>query len=217
MGLECAVRDVLKLIVKLKFNSVIYAYINGIYDAFFCTLIRGPPSYQFRLKKFKLIGGNKVYINPKRRKSKDNPYTLFYDEKRNIYFVKFIDNKNKIRNVEVSEQVFDAFNKFELEDISYLHKVDKHIDSAEFEESTVYLKIKEKPKKVEEMVEDSILSEEIKKAIKSLPEIQQRRIKKYFFEDKTYEEIAMEENCSKVAVKYSIDIALQKISKKIKN
>ena len=37
-----------------------------------------------------------------------------------------------------------------------------------------------------------------------------------FFENKTYEEIASEENCSKVAVKYSIDIALEKISKKIK-
>lgn len=34
--------------------------------------------------------------------------------------------------------------------------------------------------------------------------------------NKTYEEIASEENCSKVAVKYSIDIALEKISKKIK-
>ena len=31
------------------------------------------------------------------------------------------------------------------------------------------------------------------------------------------EEIAIEEECSKVAVKYSVDIALEKISKKIKN
>lgn len=33
----------------------------------------------------------------------------------------------------------------------------------------------------------------------------------------TLEEIANEENCTKVAVKYSIDIALEKISKKFKN
>ena len=59
--------------------------------------------------------------------------------------------------------------------------------------------------------------EDIKSIIDSLPEIQKRRLKKYYFEDKTFEEIAIEEHCSKVAVKYSIYIALEKISKKIKN
>lgn len=33
----------------------------------------------------------------------------------------------------------------------------------------------------------------------------------------TMEQIATEEKCSKVAVKYSIDIAIQKISEKFKN
>ena len=61
------------------------------------------------------------------------------------------------------------------------------------------------------------MAEELKEIINSLPEIQKRRLKKYYFEDKTLELIAKEENCSKVAVKYTIDIALQKISEKIKN
>lgn len=30
-----------------------------------------------------------------RRKSKDNPYTLKYNENKNMYIVEFIDNKNK--------------------------------------------------------------------------------------------------------------------------
>ena len=65
---------------------------------------------------------------PKRRKSKDNPYVLNYNEKEQSYIVSFKDNKNNIHKVEVSEKVFGAFDKFELEDISQLHKVAKHID-----------------------------------------------------------------------------------------
>ena len=33
----------------------------------------------------------------------------------------------------------------------------------------------------------------------------------------TFEEIAEEENCTKMAVKFSVDIAIEKISKKFKN
>ena len=74
-----------------------------------------------------------------------------------------------------------------------------------------------KPITIEDEVEEKILFDDIKNAIDSLPEIQKNRIKKYYFDNKTLEQIAEEENCSKVAVKYSIDIALEKISKKFKN
>ena len=63
---------------------------------------------------------------PKRRKDKDNPYSL--DFKENNYIVSFKTVKNEYKEVKVSEEVFKAFDKFELEDISQLHKVDKHID-----------------------------------------------------------------------------------------
>ena len=67
---------------------------------------------------------------------------------------------------------------------------------------------------VEDEVENKLLSEDLKSAINELNDIQKRRIQKYFFENKTYEEIASEENCTKRAVKFSIDIAIEKISKK---
>ena len=57
----------------------------------------------------------------------------------------------------------------------------------------------------------------INEAINELSDIQKRRIRKYFFENKTFEEIAKEENCTKRAVKFTIDIALEKISKKFQN
>ena len=73
------------------------------------------------------------------------------------------------------------------------------------------------PTSIEEKVEKKIIFDDIKEVINSLPKVQKRRLRKYYFDDMTLEEIANEENCTKVAVKYSIDIALEKISKKIKN
>ena len=52
-------------------------------------------------------------------------------------------------------------------------------------------------------------------AISSLPEIQRRRLWLHFFEEFTYEEIAVMEGCTKRAVKFSVDLALQKLKEKI--
>lgn len=53
---------------------------------------------------------------PKRRKDKDNPYTII--KVNNQYFISFKDNINVKRVIEVSKEVFNAFDKFELEDKS---------------------------------------------------------------------------------------------------
>ena len=153
---------------------------------------------------------------PIRNKSNDNPYTLGFDEDKNVYTVEFMDNMKVIHKVEISEKVYQAFDSFELEDISQIHKYRKHIEHSELLEETLEHRMINKPITLEDEVEEKILIEDIKEIIDSLPDIQKRRLKKYYFEDKTFEEIAKEENCSKVAVKYSIDIALEKISKKLK-
>ena len=151
-----------------------------------------------------------------RNKDKYNPYTLDIDEETNTYIVEFKDTKNIIHRVEVSEKVYEAFDRFELEDISQIHKIKKYIERNEVYEETLFHKSINASISVEDEVENKLLSEDLKSAINDLNDVQKRRIQKYFFENKTYEEIANEENCSKVAVKYSIDIALEKISKKIK-
>ena len=151
----------------------------------------------------------------KRNKDKYNPYTLEKD-KNNTYIVEFKDVNNIIHKVEVSEKVYEAFDKFELEDISQIHKIRRHIERNEVYEETLFHKSIKVPISVEEQVEKKILHEELRDAINELNDVQKRRIWKYFFESKTYEDIANEEKCSKVAVKYSIDIAIKNISKKMK-
>lgn len=61
---------------------------------------------------------------PKRKKSKDNPYTLLVIN--NKYYVEFKDVKNILNTVEVTEEQFEAFNEFELEDKSQMNKYERH-------------------------------------------------------------------------------------------
>lgn len=153
----------------------------------------------------------------KRNKSKDNPYKLSYNETLSSYVVEFKDSRNIICKVEISDEVYEAFDKFELEDISQIHKYRKHIEHNEVYEETLYHRAINNSVSIEEEIEEKIMVEELKNFINSLPEIQKRRLKKYYFEDMTLEQIAKEENCTKRAVKFTIDIAIEKISKKIKN
>ena len=54
---------------------------------------------------------------PIRNKSKDNPSILGFNENNNAYRVEFVDNKKVMHNVEISVEVYEVFDKFELEDI----------------------------------------------------------------------------------------------------
>lgn len=150
-----------------------------------------------------------------RNKDKYNPYTLEIKEN-NCYILKFKDSRNNPQEIMISKEVYDAFDSFELDDISQIHKIRKHIEFNEVYEETLYHRSITETISIEEEVSNKIISEEIKSAINELNEIQKRRIIKYYFYDKTYEEIANEEKCSKVAVKYSIDTAIKNISKKFK-
>ncbi len=150
----------------------------------------------------------------KRNKDKYNPYTIEIREEE--YFVVFKDGNNVLQEISITKEVYDAFDKFELEDISQIHKIRKHIEHNEVYEETLYQRSAIESISVEDEVSTKIINEELRSAINELNEIQKRRIIKYYFYDKTYEEIAKEENCSKVAVKYSIDTAIENISKKFK-
>ena len=152
---------------------------------------------------------------PKRRKYKDNPYTLFAVN--NKYFIEFKDSKKCIQRIEISKEIFNVFNNSELHDLSELNEYDRHIEHSEVFEDTLFHRSFNESYSLEDEVDKKIINESLKNQIQQLPEIQKRRFIKYFFEDKTYEEIAKEEKCSKVAVKYSIDIAIEKISKYFKN
>lgn len=151
---------------------------------------------------------------PKRRKHKDNPYKL------NIigetYTIEFKDSNNKMRKIKISKTIYEEFNKFELLDLKELNEYDNHIEHSEIYENTLFHRTFYKEKSIEEKVVEKIEKENLFNGIAKLKEPQKRRLIMYYFNDLTYDQIAKKENCSKVAIKYSIDTAINNLRKMIK-
>ena len=152
----------------------------------------------------------------KRRKHKDNPYTINYIESKNVYVVSFKDVKGKLNKIEVSEEVYRVFDKFELQDIKELNEYDRHIEHSEIFENNLETRVKDKPLSLEDEIIKNSTFDELKKAIELLPEVQKRRIKKYYFDDKAQQQIANEEGVDIRAIQYTLNIALKKLKEILK-
>lgn len=146
---------------------------------------------------------------PKRRKDKYNPYTLSIENQK--YYVTFTDINGNIQKVEVSKKIFESFNKFELEDISQMNEYDRHLEHSEVDENTLYQKSVSSEQLLEEYFDKAQDAENLHMAINKLPDVQKRRLKKYYFEEKTFEEIALEEGCTYQCVQRSVYRAVTKI------
>ncbi len=151
---------------------------------------------------------------PKRRKISDNPYTLQVIN--NTYVVIFKDNTYKNHIVEVSEDVFNAMNSFELDDLKELNEFDRHIEHSLLLDEKLYIRAKNKPIDLEDEIIRKSSFEDLKKAINTLPEIQKRRIKKYYFEEKNEYEIAKEENTTQQAINKNLHQAIKKLKEILK-
>ena len=150
-----------------------------------------------------------------RNKDKYNPYTLVVKEN-NSYILKFKDSRNVLQEISITKEVYDAFDSFELEDISQIHKIRKYIEYNEVYEESLYHRCVAETISVEDEVESKLLSEDLKNAIKLLNDIQKRRLIKYYFEDKSLKEIALEEGTSHQAISKSILKAIEEIQKNLK-
>lgn len=151
----------------------------------------------------------------KRRKDKYNPYTLHTEKGK--YYIVFIDVNNHIQKVEVSKKIFDSFNKFELEDISQMNEYDRHLEHSEVCEHTLHKKKDASEWSLEEYFENVQITENLHMAISKLPEVQKRRLNKYYFEEKTFDKIALEEGCTYQSVQRSVYRAVEKIKNILKN
>lgn len=149
--------------------------------------------------------------NPKRRKAKDNPYSIYYDMDKHSYFLSFIDGQGLSQHFEISKATYDLFDGFELEDLSMLNEFDRHIEHSELTEGTLNERATNVPKSVEEIVCERMRDEQLHNAISKLPEVQRRRLMLYYFAELTYEQIAEMEGCTIMPVKRSVDAAIEKL------
>ena len=150
--------------------------------------------------------------HPKRRKDKYNPYTIGTTED-GRHWLTFSDGQGNRHHLEITAAVFALFDSFELDDLSYLNEVDRHYEQSELTEASLYDRAVHRPATVEESALQSMEYAKLHRAISELPETQKRRLILYYFQGLTYEQIAGMEGCTKRAVKFSVDIAVEKLKK----
>lgn len=147
--------------------------------------------------------------HPNRKKDKLNPYTLSIEN--NTYYISFADGQGIFHKQEISIELYAAFNGFELDDISRINEASRHLTEADAGEEPLVHRIADTTEPVEDLVYRRSMYHELHKAIAQLPEIQRRRILLYYFGGYTYEQIAQMENCTKRAIKFSVDAALKNL------
>lgn len=161
-------------------------------------------------------GGHPKNIDPrpKRRRDEENPYEIYttgINTTNPRYFLAFTDS-NKVKQwMEIDKTLFDAFNEFELDDLSFFNEVDRHYERSEVTEATLNRRAAKPQKSVEEIVSQQMEMDKLHRAIAQLPEKQRRRLVLYYLGEFTYEQIADMEGCKHPAVMKSISSALKKL------
>jgi len=156
---------------------------------------------------------------PKRRKDKYNPYEIFtvgIDTAQPHYYLSFTDGSHVRWCVEIEKALFDAFDRFELDDLSFMNKVDKHYEQSEQTENSLNKRAAQPQESVEDTVTRRAEVEALHRAITQLPEKQRHRLVLYYFGDFTYQQIAEMEGCTIMPVKRSIDAAIKKLKNILK-
>lgn len=157
---------------------------------------------------------------PKRRKDRDNPYTIFTTGIRTDsphYWLSFTDNQGEQHSLEIGRDLFDALDQFELDDLSVMNEIDNHYEHSDLSEESMNTRAANPQKSLEDTVFTRLQYERLHSAVSDLPEIQRRRVNLYYFGGYTFEQIALLENCTKRAVKRSVDLAVDTLRKNLKN
>ena len=157
---------------------------------------------------------NHIDPRPKRRKDKDNPYTIFtigLNTSHPRYFLSFKDVNGTHHCMEIDCELFEALDQFELDDISFMNEVDRHYEQSEQTEVSLSKRATEQSDSVEDEVQRLMEGEALHKAIAQLPETQRRRLVLYYFGNFTYKQIAEMEGCTKRAIKFSVDTAIERL------
>lgn len=146
---------------------------------------------------------------PKRRKDKYNSYTL--ETVDNKFYVSFTDSNKIKQRVEVSQDVYECFDEYELIDLSAMNEYDRHIEHSELLESTLDNRSWNKEIPLYDVIEKKYISKEVRQAINTLPAAQRQRLIKYYYHGKNYKKIAEEEGCEYQCVQRSIYRAEKKL------
>ncbi len=112
---------------------------------------------------------------PKRRKDKDNPYDIFSvrgDTAQPHYYLSFMDSSHVRQCMEIDKTLFETFDRFELDDLSFMNEVDNHYEQSEQTETSLNRRAVMPQEPVEETVARKIEVDKLHEAIAKLPDTQ---------------------------------------------
>lgn len=149
--------------------------------------------------------------HPNRKKDILNPYTLSIEN--NTYYISFTDGQGVDHKQEITQDLYSAFDRFELDDISLMNEASRHLTELDVGEEPLGHRIADPSEPVDDHVYRRIMYQKLHKAIAQLPEIQRRRVLLYYFGGYTYEQIAQMEGCKYPAIIKSVSAAEKNIKK----
>lgn len=132
------------------------------------------------------------------------------------YYLSFQDGGGVKHWMEIDKILFDVFNEFELDDLSFMNEVDRHYEQSEQTEQSLNRRATKSQETVEETVCQRIEMDRLHQAIAQLPEKQRRRLVLYYFGEYTYEQIAEMEGCKFQVIARSIKTAENNLEKFLK-
>lgn len=147
--------------------------------------------------------------HPKRRYDKDNPYRIC--ELEGKYYLTFKDGQNNIHEMEISKELHDTFDTFELEDNRQRGFFERHMEQSDVWDYVFDAVANSDADSLEDTVIRNLEYEQLHKAMEKLTEVQKKRLHLYYFRGLTYKEIAEIEGCSIQSVRESICGTLEKI------
>lgn len=157
---------------------------------------------------------------PKRNMHKDNPYRIFsigYDTEKPHYYIKFLDNLGVEICLEISKELFDFFDRCELEDVAFMNEIKRHADKTELTPYLLNVLANQSMEPLFDLTAKKQETKELRIAIMMLPDTQRRRLLMYYWGNMTYKEIAAIEGCSFQAVEHSISKGHAQLKNILKN
>ena len=144
---------------------------------------------------------------------KVDSYILEYIENENKYYISFVDSAKAACKIEIDKEIFEIYMQSKKAYIKIKNETSRHFEHTSITENDIYKRATKYDEDLEELILRNISYAELCEAMNELSDMLRRRVLLYYQYDFSLSQIAKIENCSKAAIKYSLDTALKKMKK----
>ena len=136
---------------------------------------------------------------------------LVEDLNNDTYFIIFENFECKKIKSEIPKEVFKAYLESKNSYKKNQNEEERHWEQSKLTEITLYKRANQYQKSIEATIIENEAKKDIQIAISKLPVLQEKRIHKYYFENKNEYKIALEENATQQAVNKTLKNARKKL------